>query len=173
MKPQPKEHKVSEGTFFNISKIRNNLNNIKNYTAHPNYKVHMYLQSFEKIQRCVFELQCENETWRTDGRTGRQTDRLPLFIYYLVKPFPLSLFTIWWNQFHCLCLLYSETTAKGTYSKWWDIFQYFIQSISKTIQHTSITWCTYLQSFEKIQQVTVQKLNVTDRQTDRWTDRRG
>ena len=27
-----------------------------------------------------------------------------------------------------------------------------IPSISKTIQHTPMTWCTYLQSFEKIQQ---------------------
>ena len=44
-----------------------------------------------------------------------------------------------------------------------------IPSISKTIQHTPMTWCTYLQSFEKIQQSVfelVRKLNVMDRQTD-------
>ena len=45
---------------------------------------------------------------------------------------------------------------------WKNIFQFFffqylknsnnILSISKTIQHTPMTWCTYLQSFEKIHQ---------------------
>ena len=49
-----------------------------------------------------------------------------------------------------------------------------IPSISKTIQHTPMTWCMYLQSFEKIHQcvfwVTVRKLNVTDRRTDGQTD---
>ena len=38
-----------------------------------------------------------------------------------------------------------------------SIFKKFIKnsnipSISKTIQHTPMTWCTYLQSFEKIHQ---------------------
>ena len=49
-----------------------------------------------------------------------------------------------------------------------------IPSISKTKQHTPMTWCTYLQSFEKIHRCvfelhTVRKLNVTDRQADRRT----
>ena len=60
-----------------------------------------------------------------------------------------------------------------------SIFKKFIQnsnnipSISKTIQHTPMTWCTYLQSFEKIHQCVfwVRKLNVTDRRTERQ-DRR-
>ena len=45
-----------------------------------------------------------------------------------------------------------------------------IPSISKTIQHTPMTWCTYLQSFEKIHWCIfelVRKLNVTDGRTDR------
>ena len=61
-----------------------------------------------------------------------------------------------------------------------SIFKKFIKnsnnipSISKTIQHTPMTWCTYLQSFEKIHQCVfelVRKLNVTDRRTDGRTDR--
>ena len=64
-----------------------------------------------------------------------------------------------------------------------SIFKKFIKnsnnipSISKTMQqHTPMTWCTYLQSSEKIYQCVfelVWKLNVTDRQTDGQTDRRG
>ena len=67
-----------------------------------------------------------------------------------------------------------------------SIFKKFIKnsnipSLSKTIQHTPMTWCTYLQSFEKIHpcvfRVTVRKLNVADgqmdRQMDRQTDGRG
>ena len=44
-----------------------------------------------------------------------------------------------------------------------------IPSISKTIQHTPMTWCTYLQSFEKntaMRLELVRKLHVTDGQTD-------
>ena len=47
--------------FFNIKKIHKKFKqhsiNIKNYTAHPHDLVHV---PFEKIQQCVFELQCEN-----------------------------------------------------------------------------------------------------------------
>ena len=53
-----------------------------------------------------------------------------------------------------------------------SIFKKFIKnsnnipSISKTIQHTPMTWCTYLQSFRENTAmrflVTVRKLNVTD-----------
>ena len=42
-------------------------------------------------------------------------------------------------------------------------------NIKKNIQHTPMTWCTYLQSFEKIHQCIfklVRKLSVTDGQTD-------
>ena len=47
-----------------------------------------------------------------------------------------------------------------------------IPSISNTIQHTPMTWCTYLQSFEKLQQCvfefnTARKLNVMEGRTDR------
>ena len=48
-----------------------------------------------------------------------------------------------------------------------------IPSISKTTQHTPMTWCTFLQSFEKIQQCVfelVRKLNVTDGRTGRRTE---
>ena len=41
-----------------------------------------------------------------------------------------------------------------------------VPSISKSIQHTPITWCTYLHSFL----VTVQKQNMTKGRTDRHTD---
>ena len=48
---------------FNIYKIHKKIKqhsvNIKNYTAHPMTWC-TYLQSFEKIHLCVFELQCEN-----------------------------------------------------------------------------------------------------------------
>ena len=61
-----------------------------------------------------------------------------------------------------------------------SIFKKFIKnsnnipSISKTIQHTPMTWCTYLQKFGENTSmrfwVTVRKLNVADRQTDGQRD---
>ena len=60
-------------------------------------------------------------------------------VYYTVKPQPRE---------H-ICVV-----CEGHFS----IFQKFIKnsnnipSISKTIQHIAMTWCTYLDSFEEIQQ---------------------
>ena len=59
-----------------------------------------------------------------------------------------------------------------------SIFKKFIKnsnnipSISKTIQHTPMTWCTYLQSFEKIHQCVLSYSAKTkhDGRTDRQTD---
>ena len=52
-----------------------------------------------------------------------------------------------------------------------------IPSISKTIQHTPMTWCTYLQSFEKIHQcysysAKTKRDGQTDGRTDGQTDGR-
>ena len=41
MKPQAREHIVSAGVFFNISKIHTIPSISKNYTAHPHYMVHI------------------------------------------------------------------------------------------------------------------------------------
>ena len=51
------EHTVSEGAFFNISKIHKNveqhLNNIKNHTAHPHGMVHVPAMFRENTAMCV------------------------------------------------------------------------------------------------------------------------
>ena len=54
-------------------KNSNNIPSISKTIQHTPITWCTYLQSFEKIQQCVFELQCE--TWRTDGRTDGRTDR--------------------------------------------------------------------------------------------------
>ena len=110
----------------------------------------------------------------TDGRTE------------VVKPFPLSLSTIWWNHFHCLCLrsgwttstvclLYSSTIATGTYSNWRGILQYFKKCIQHPINikiytthpHDMVHVPGKFRENTAIRLwVTVRKQNVTDRRTD-------
>ena len=122
------------------------------------------------------------------------------------EPLPLSISIIWWNHSHCLyllsdettptvsiyylmkplplyiCLLYSETTVKGTYStvKWMGIFLNFIKnsnnipSISKTPPCTppchGAHTCNVSRKYSKLSYSAKTKC---DGWRDRQTDRRG
>ena len=155
---------------------------------------------------------------KCDGQTNGRTE--------VVKPLPLSLSTIWWNHFHyvcllysettakrkqnvtdgqrwwnhshclhllsgettstvsvyylvnhfqCFCLIYSETTAMGTYSKWRGIFQYFKFhkhpiNVKNYTAHRHDMVHVPAKFTVMPRRVTVRKRNVTDGQTDGWTD---
>ena len=109
--------------FKKFIKNSNNIPSISKSIQHTPMTWCTYLQSFEKIHQCVFELQCENYTWRTDRRTdgwgtlqylpsrafGAAGDKnrnhfdTVLFdslnnrfnTHYITQPSPTSLFYLW------------------------------------------------------------------------------
>ena len=147
--------------FFNISKIHKKLKqhsiNIKNYTAHPHDMVHIPAKFRENTSmRFLVTVRKLNVT---DGQTDAGVAQI-LNVGNSIK--------------------YEENMKywKQIFNLFSSIFQKFITnsnnipSISKTIQHTPLTWCTFLQSFENTSMrfwVTVRKLNVTDGRIDRQT----
>ena len=98
-------------------------------------------------------------------------------VYYLLKPLPQSLYTICWNHFHSLCLLFNETTANWTYSKWRAIFQY-LKIYKKFKQHPinkkklySTHTCKVSRKYSNVCSSYSAKNETwrTYRQTHRWT----
>ena len=176
-----KHNSMWRGIFQYFKNNSSNIPSIPKTIQHTSMIWCTYLHSFEKIHVCVFELQCENKTWQTD----RQTDHVsispvPGWRYCIEIP-TVSIYTIWWNHSLAVSIYYMVKPQPREHihvvSEWSFLniskirkkIQQHPINVKKTIQHTAMTWCTYLQSFEKIQLCVfklVQKRNVTDRQTD-------
>ena len=124
--------------FFNIhihKKFKERSINIKNYTAHPHDMVHIPAKFWENISmRFRVTVRKLNVT---DGQGGGRC--------YISRHGPSAPRDNTSNIVKKILKILFFSIFKNSYK---------IPSISKTtsIQHTPMTWCTYLQSFEKIYQ---------------------